>query len=127
MKVSLVVMAAGAQAGKVLEIKVPQFLVGRDPECHLRPASPMISKKHCALIQKDGKLYLKDFGSTNGSFVNDQPVKNAVEVKNGDKLKIGPLLFEVRLEASSTVAQPAKPPAQAGAKPAQPAAKPGQP
>jgi predicted component of type VI protein secretion system len=115
MKLSLVVLAAGKQEGKVLEIKVPQFVIGRDPQCHLRPASPMISKRHCALIQKDGKLYIKDFGSTNGSFVNDVPVKNHAELKNGDKLKIGPMLFEVRLEAA-TVSQPTPASPQAAGK-----------
>jgi pSer/pThr/pTyr-binding forkhead associated (FHA) protein len=134
MKLSLVVLAAGKQEGKVLEIKVPQFVIGRDPECHLRPTSPMISKKHCALIQKDGKVYIKDFGSTNGSYVNDQPVQNAaVQLKNGDTLKIGPLLFSVRLEAGAATpaAQPAPAPQAAAAKTApaapqlgQPAAKP---
>ena len=128
MKLSLVVLAAGKQEGKVIEIKVPNFVIGRDPQCQLRPASPMISKRHCALIQKDGKVYLKDFGSTNGSFVNDKQVTNAVEVKNGDKLKIGPLFFEARIEAGASVQQPTpapvdparsgatKPPAKAAAK-----------
>ncbi len=115
MKLSLVVLAAGKQEGKVLEIKVPQFLVGRDPQCHLRPNSPMISKRHCALIVKDGKVYLKDFGSTNGSFVNDVQVKNAVQLKNGDKVKVGPLFFEVRLETDAAVSQPATAPAATGA------------
>jgi predicted component of type VI protein secretion system len=120
MKLSLVVLAAGKQAGKVLEIKVPQFVIGRDPECQLRPASPMISKRHCALIQKDGKVYIKDYGSTNGSFVNDQPVQNtAAQLKNGDQLKIGPLLFEVRLETDEAAVKPPQP----TAKPGQPAAK----
>jgi len=136
MKLSLVVLAAGKQEGKVLEIKVPQFIVGRDPECHLRPTSPMISKKHCALIQKGEKVYIKDFGSTNGSYVNDQPVQNAaVQLKNGDTLKIGPLLFSVRLEAGivSPAAQPTSAPQEAASKtgPAAPklgkaVAKPGQ-
>src|SRR5258707_10088743 len=106
MKLSLVVLSTGKLEGKTIEVKVPQFVIGRDPECQLRPASPMISKRHCALIQKDGKVYLKDFGSTNGSFVNDKKVTNAAEVKNGDKLKIGPLFFEARLEGGADVRQP---------------------
>jgi predicted component of type VI protein secretion system len=121
MKLSLVVLVAGKQEGKVLEIKTPQFVVGRDPECHLRPASPMISKRHCALIQKEGKVYIKDFGSTNGSFVNDQPVQNAVvQLNNGDRLKIGPLLFEVRLEVEADAPTDQKTPAPKQAAVSQP-------
>ena len=95
MKLSLVVKAAGTQIGKVLPISLSQFVIGRDPQCHLRPASPMISKRHCALVQRDGKVFVQDFGSTNGTTVNDQPVKDEIELQHGDKLKIGPLLFEV--------------------------------
>jgi len=121
MKLSLIVMAAGKMEGKAIEIKVPQFVIGRDPQCQLRPASPMISKRHCALIQKDGKVYLKDFGSTNGSFVNDVQVKNAAQIKNGDKLKIGPLLFEVRLEGAGAVQKSTPAPQTARAEAVEPA------
>ncbi|HEY3789102.1 MAG TPA: FHA domain-containing protein, partial [Urbifossiella sp.] len=65
MKVSLVV-ATGAHQGKVVPIVGTQFLIGRDPQCQLRPASQAVSKQHCAVILRDGKVYLKDFGSTNG-------------------------------------------------------------
>lgn len=127
MKLQLVVLTAGKLEGKTFDIKGPHFLIGRDPDCHLRPASPLISKRHCALVIKDGKVYLKDFGSTNGSFVNDQQVKNAVLLKNGDKLKAGPLLFEVRLQVEGAVPQQAGKPtpqaAQAAAKPAPAVAK----
>jgi pSer/pThr/pTyr-binding forkhead associated (FHA) protein len=122
MKLSLVVRASGKQEGQVIPITLSQFVVGRDPQCHLRPASPMISKRHCALLQRDGKAYIRDFGSTNGTFVNDQPVKDEIELHSGDRLKIGPLVFEVRLAAEPAAVKGAtpKPPTKAIA--AQPAA-----
>jgi predicted component of type VI protein secretion system len=109
MSLSLVVLAEGPQKGKVLDIRLPQFLVGRDPQCHLRPASAMISKRHCALIQRDNKVFVRDFDSTNGTFVNDQPVKGEVEVHHDDKLKIGPLVFAIRIQAAP-VNRPTPPP-----------------
>ena len=121
MKLSLVVRGTGKQEGQVIPITLSQFVVGRDPQCHLRPASPMISKRHCALLQRDGKAYIRDFGSTNGTFVNDQPVKDEAELHNGDRLKIGPLVFEVRLATEPAAVQGAtpKPPTKAiAAKPA---------
>src|SRR5258708_34797447 len=111
MKLSLVVMTPGKQEGKSLEVKLTQFVIGRDPQCHLRPASPMISTRHCAILQRDGKVFLRDFDSTNGSFVNDQPIKGEVELQNEDRLKIGPLLFTVRMEATAPVNRPTPPPA----------------
>jgi len=108
MKFSLLVLTSGKQEGKLIEIKLSQFVVGRDPQCHLRPASPLISKRHCMLIQKDNKAFVRDFDSTNGSFVNGEPVKGERELHNDDQLKIGPIEFTVRLEVGA--AAPARTP-----------------
>jgi predicted component of type VI protein secretion system len=98
MRVSLVV-AAGAHEGRVIPLTGPQFLIGRDQQCHLRPASPAISKVHCAVLVRDGAVYVKDFGSTNGTQVNDQMVQGAeVAVGDGAALRVGPLEFRVRIE-----------------------------
>jgi pSer/pThr/pTyr-binding forkhead associated (FHA) protein len=106
MKLSLVVLTAGKQEGKVLPIALSQFVIGRDPQCQLRPASPLISKRHCALIQREGKAFVRDFDSTNGTFLNDKPVKGEVELHHDDRLKVGPLTFQVKLEATAPVNRP---------------------
>jgi pSer/pThr/pTyr-binding forkhead associated (FHA) protein len=98
MKLSLVV-AQGVHAGKTIPITSPQFLIGRDPECNLRPASPAISKQHCGIFVREGKVFVKDYGSTNGTVVNGEPVAGEREVANEDKLKIGPLEFVIKIEA----------------------------
>jgi predicted component of type VI protein secretion system len=114
MGLSLVVLAAGKQQGQVLPVQPPQFLVGRDPCCHLRPASHRIGNRHCAIRQRDGKAFLRDLVSTGGTFVNDQPVQGEVELQHGDRLRLGPLLFAVRLRAATPVSAPAhRPPARA--------------
>jgi len=112
MKLSLMV-TQGSTQGKFLSITVPQFVIGRDPQCHLRPVSPMISKRHCALLIRDGKAYVRDFDSTNGTFVNEVQVKGVRELVNKDMLKIGPLSFEVRVETPApAVDKPTPLPAQ---------------
>lgn len=98
MKVSLVV-ASGIHQGKVIPIPVAQFLIGRDPQCHLRPASQAISKRHCGLLIRDGKVYVQDFGSTNGTIVNGELLQSGqVEVQDGASVQLGPLEFRVRIE-----------------------------
>src|SRR5437763_3406176 len=107
MQLSLVVLTRGSRnEGQVIPIKLPVFLVGRDPQCHLRPASPLISKRHCALIKRDGKAYLQDFDSTNGTLLNDEAVKGEVQLGDGDILKVGPLTFGIKIEATVPVEKP---------------------
>lgn len=96
MKLSLQVLV-GKDAGKMLAIAGPQFLIGRDAACQLRPASPIISNRHCALLSVDGKAYVVDYNSTNGTFINDERVIGHRELVGGDHLRIGPLSFVVHL------------------------------
>jgi pSer/pThr/pTyr-binding forkhead associated (FHA) protein len=111
MKISLIVLTEGSMKGKPIPIKVPQFIIGRDPKCQLRPASPLVSIKHCALVQRDGKLFVKDFKSTNGTFVNEKAVEGEVELQHKDNLRVGPVAFSIRIEADSPLDKPTPPPA----------------
>ena len=120
MKISLVVLTAGKMMGKEIPITAAEFRIGKDPSCQLKPASG-VSDKHCAFLVKQGKLFLVDLGSSEGTFVNDSKISAEVELKPKDKVKVGPLLFEVKFEAptaSPAVAAPAAKPAVAAPAPA---------
>jgi pSer/pThr/pTyr-binding forkhead associated (FHA) protein len=106
MKLSLVVLTPGKMEGKSIPIKIPQFVIGRDPQCNLRPASALISKRHCALLVRGDKLFIRDFDSTNGTRVNTELVKGEQELHNHDQLAVGPLLFRVVLEFTPAVSKP---------------------
>jgi pSer/pThr/pTyr-binding forkhead associated (FHA) protein len=110
MKLSLVVMTAGKATGQTIPVTLAQFIIGRDPQCNLRPASPVISKRHCALLTKNGKVTLRDLDSTNGTFINDKPLKGECVLNNGDIMKVGPLAFRVTIESSTPVNKPTPPP-----------------
>lgn len=115
MKISLMVLSAGKAAGKALPINAAQFIIGRDPQCNLRPASAMISKRHCAVLVKGGQVLLRDFDSTNGTFVNDEQIKGEVPLKDGDVLRLGPLSFKVVIEGMPALSKPTPPPKPKGA------------
>lgn len=113
MKISLVVLTAGKMMGKEIPITAAEFRIGKDPSCQLKPATG-VSDKHCAFLVKQGKLFLVDLGSAEGTFVNDNKIAAEVELKPKDKVKVGPLLFEVKIEAPAAkpvVAVPAAKPA----------------
>jgi predicted component of type VI protein secretion system len=112
MKLSLIVVG-GVHDGKAIPVNVPQFVIGRDPQCQLRPASPSISKRHCAIFVRGRQILIRDFGSTNGTFVNEQLVEGEVPLKEGDAIKVGPLSFKVSL--TSSAAPSSAPPAPAAA------------
>src|SRR5262249_19008647 len=96
MQLSLIVVTPGRWQGKSIPVSLSRFLIGRGEECHLRPTSSTISKRHCALLIQDGRIFVRDFDSTNGTFLNDRQIKGEVELWDGDHLRLGRLEFAVR-------------------------------
>jgi pSer/pThr/pTyr-binding forkhead associated (FHA) protein len=105
MNLSLVV-SAGKKQGKVIPILSSPFFIGRSPECQLRPASVLISKRHCAVLIRDSQALIHDFDSTNGTFVNGEPVRGEHQLLDGDHLKIGPLEFRIALQTVPGASEP---------------------
>jgi pSer/pThr/pTyr-binding forkhead associated (FHA) protein len=93
-------VAQGAQAGREVIIPVAEFLIGRGEECHLRPRSDAISRRHCVIAVSDKQVELRDLGSKNGSYVNGQRVEGTCVLQSGDQVSIGPLNFEMIIEVA---------------------------
>ena len=106
MSVQLVV-ATGSRAGQVIPIVGDRFVVGRADDCNLKPRSELISRYHCEIFLVDGEVFVRDMGSKNGVFLNDHQITETNQLKNGDKLTIGPLEFFVTIIAEG---KPQKPP-----------------
>ena len=96
MEVKLV-LTGGKSAGREVPVTGPEFLIGRSEECHLRPQSSRVSRRHTMIVVREGYVAVRDLGSSNGTYVNDEKIEGEKELKNGDQLKVGPLEFEVQL------------------------------
>jgi FHA domain len=118
MQVSLIVLTEGKAKGKEIPVKTFPFIIGREPKCHLRPASALVSKRHCAILVRENKVFVHDFQSTNGTFVNDRQIMGDIEIRNEDHLTIGPLTFAVRVGTCPPVSRPTPPPASKSEGPA---------
>ncbi len=103
MKVSLVVKSPGKMENKAIPVPGSQFLIGRDPQCQLRPASPLISNRHCALLVRGDKLFIRDLVSTNGTIVNGKRIDGEVELADDDRIALGPLHFAISIERPAPV------------------------
>jgi eukaryotic-like serine/threonine-protein kinase len=99
MQVTLKVLA-GPYSGHSFTFKQHDtFLIGRNPEAHLCLANDrFFSRNHCLLEISPPRCFLRDLGSTNGTFVNNERVRESF-LKNGDRLQGGEtvLLVEVAI------------------------------
>lgn len=94
MEVKLVV-ANGKNVGQEIPVTGPKFLIGRADDCQLRPRSDVISRYHCVILVEESFVAVRDFGSKNGTFVNDEQIMGEQELHDGDRLRVGQLEFDV--------------------------------
>lgn len=64
------------------------YTIGRSPESSIRLDDPSVSSRHAELVLIAQNCYLKDLGSTNGTLVNGQAVKE-VQLRAGDHIRFG--------------------------------------
>lgn len=93
---------SGKNAGRVIKLPGPKFYIGRAEDCHLRPGSDQVSRHHCVVLIDGDLVTIRDFGSKNGTFLNEEQVVGERELNTGDYLRIGPLEFDVEIELVGT-------------------------
>jgi pSer/pThr/pTyr-binding forkhead associated (FHA) protein len=95
----------GSNAGQEVKIPTPKCLIGRGDECHLKPQSDAVSRKHCVIITTDTEVVVRDLNSRNGTFVNGERVGEESVLLTGDQLRVGPLEFEMVIEQTAAKAK----------------------
>jgi anti-anti-sigma regulatory factor len=87
------VIANGPRLGLPIHIDVDLFLLGSTPMCQLR--APSLAPRHCALVTRDSKVFLRDFDGGKPTFLNEEPIPPGSECRlhAGDLLGVGPLEF----------------------------------
>ena len=76
-----------AQAARPPKSARPQR-AGRGTDCDLRLVDPGVSRHHAELRVENDQVVLVDLGSTNGTFVNGQPVRRVV-LTDGTRISLG--------------------------------------
>ncbi len=71
-----------------------QIVIGRSSELDMVLVEDMVSRKHAKITFSGGKITIEDLGSTNGTFVNGEKIKQA-RLKEGDRILIGTSILKL--------------------------------
>ena len=69
-------------------------VVGRHPDCDARLDSLRVSRWHCCLTEVDGEVWVRDLGSTNGTWIDGRRASSG-RLRIGDVLAIAHLRYRV--------------------------------
>ena len=88
-----IICIAGPLLGHSVAIEGRPLVLGRDAACEIPLADAAVSRRHSSLRpQPDGRVFLVDLDSRNGTFVNGAPVRES-ELRPGDEIRLGSSLF----------------------------------
>ena len=98
MRVTLRVLAGPYHGQEFVFDQHDTFLIGRSENAHLYlPEDRFFSRHHCLLEIAPPRCFLRDLGSTNGTYVNGQRVQESF-LKSGDRIQGGQTVLEVNVQ-----------------------------
>ncbi len=92
-KEACLVVIYGLDLGKKFNLSNPQLTIGRSSKSDIQIDQESVSRSHAKIINTGKAILLRDLGSTNGTYVNDELIDEYV-LRDGDFIKIGRTIFK---------------------------------
>jgi pSer/pThr/pTyr-binding forkhead associated (FHA) protein len=95
MQAKLIVVSGDIGRAEI-PLKLPA-VIGRSREATLTLPHPLVSRRHCELFERNGRLVVRDLGSRNGTYIANKKVTEA-ELPSGALLTIGTITFRAEYQ-----------------------------
>ena len=76
-------------AGKVIDLPQGELLIGRIEPAGLVISDLEVSRRHARLLFREGKYFLEDLESANGTILNGQRISGECPLTDGDEILVG--------------------------------------
>jgi len=104
LKAKLVVVGGDAKSAEI-RLKLPT-VIGRGKEANLTVPHALVSRRHTEVFEKEGRLFVRDLGSLNGTFVNNKKIEGDQQLDPNQLLTLGNVTFRAVYEAGSVKVSP---------------------
>jgi phosphoserine phosphatase RsbU/P len=85
---ALVKIIKGNNEGALFELSNERSVLGRNADCQVVLNVPAVSREHAIIRRLQGKFYIEDNKSRNGTFLNGKEVTTRTQLKDNDRIKI---------------------------------------
>ncbi|NOY93045.1 MAG: GGDEF domain-containing protein [Deltaproteobacteria bacterium] len=78
----------GDDIGRRVPLGTSRAIIGRSSQADMQVDQESVSRNHCQITFRGKRHRVRDLGSTNGTYVNDEPCEE-IELRDGDQIKVG--------------------------------------
>lgn len=102
--IAKLVVVGGEVKTAEIKLRLPST-IGRGRGATIMLPHPLVSRQHCELFETEGRLMVRDLGSLNGTFINNERISEAA-LPPGELLTVGAVTFRAVYEAGDANGPP---------------------
>ncbi|MEE9415530.1 MAG: FHA domain-containing protein [Acidimicrobiales bacterium] len=72
-----------------------EIVIGRSASCQITLDDTYVSQLHTRVFNREGRYFVEDLGSTNGTYLNRNKVSAPTPVNPGDRVQVGSTVLEL--------------------------------
>ena len=92
-----VLVVEGSNVGERADLDQAPILIGRGTDAAIRLDDDYVSTRHARIASSADQWFVEDLGSTNGTYLNTKRVSSPLQIKRGDRIKIGATVLEAEV------------------------------
>jgi pSer/pThr/pTyr-binding forkhead associated (FHA) protein len=101
--IPILVSPEGEMKGNRWSLDLDDFVIGRDPTCHLVISDRQISRYHVRVRKTSGGYTIEDLGSKNGTYLNGKQLLEIETLQDGDEIQVALALKLIFVGSEATI------------------------
>lgn len=103
------IVVKGLEDGVTQPFSENRITIGRRTDNQVILDGDNISRNHVAIERREGRYFVCDLGSANGTYLNEERIEDSVELSEGDRLRVGNFTLVVSFHEQDCVLNFKKP------------------
>jgi serine phosphatase RsbU (regulator of sigma subunit)/pSer/pThr/pTyr-binding forkhead associated (FHA) protein len=100
--VASIVFLAGPNAGRRYKLADGDYVIGRRSDCQIFVPDMRVSRQHARIKRENGRFWIEDLGSNNGTYVNGNRILQPSDLRHEDEITIANNRIRIELPETTT-------------------------
>ncbi|MCA9960316.1 MAG: FHA domain-containing protein [Anaerolineales bacterium] len=110
----VLIVREGQLDGQRWTIETNEFVIGRGSDCQMVLPERQVSRYHAKILYENGRYYVEDLDSKNGTHINGKQIKGKASLQDGDEVQIALCVKLLFVGTEATIPLTFDPPTKEG-------------